>query len=56
MAKTIDGVIGFVGNPATNYIQQINDGTTTHDIAVKSGITFFNGAGDETGFKWDGVQ
>lgn len=56
MAKTIDGVIGFVGTPATNYIQQINDGTTTHDIAVKSGITFFNGAGDETGFKWDGVQ
>ena len=57
MAKTIEGVIGFVGNPAANYIQQINDGTTTHDIAVKSGITFFNGANDQTaGFTWDGTQ
>ena len=43
MAKTIDGVIGFVKgtNPATNYIQQINAGNATHDIAVKNGIKFF---------------
>ena len=56
MAKTIDGVIGFVGTEASNYIKQINDGTTTHDIAVKSGITFFNGANDENGLTWDGKQ
>ena len=55
MAKTIDGVIGFVSGtvPATNYIKQINDGTTTHDIAVQSGITFFNG---NTEIVWDGKQ
>lgn len=59
MAKTINGAIGFVSGtvPATNYIQQINDGTTTHDIAVKSGITFFNGSSDESaGLTWDGTQ
>ena len=53
MAKTIDGVIGFVGDKATNYIQQINDGTNIHDIAVKKGITFFNGS---TEISWDGTQ
>lgn len=50
-------VTGFVDNKATNYIQQINAGNGTYDIAVKSGITFFNGSGDSTnGLKWDGTQ
>ena len=55
MAKTIDGAIGFVSGtiPATNYIKQINDGTTTHDIAVQNGIKFFNGV---TEIDWDGKQ
>ena len=55
MAKTIDGAIGFVSGtiPATNYIKQINDGTTTHDIAVQNGIKFFNGV---TEIEWDGKQ
>lgn len=48
---------GFVDTKATNYIQQINAGNETYDIAVKSGITFFNGSGDSTdGLKWDGTQ
>ena len=48
---------GFVDAKATNYIQQINAGNETYDIAVKSGITFFNGSGDSTdGLKWDGTQ
>lgn len=53
MAKTIDGVIGFVGTSASNYIQQINAGNVTHDIAVKNGIKFFNGS---TEISWDGTQ
>ena len=55
MAKTIDSAIGFVSGttPATNYIKQINDGTTTHDIAVQNGIKFFNGV---TEIDWDGKQ
>ena len=53
MAKKIDGVIGFVGNKAANYIQQINAGNATHDIAVKNGIKFFNGS---TEISWDGTQ
>ena len=55
MAKTIDGAIGFVSGtiPATNYIKQINDGTTTPDIAVQNGIKFFNGV---TEIDWDGTQ
>ena len=55
MAKTIDGAIGFVSGtiPAANYIKQINDGTTTHDIAVQNGIKFFNGV---TEIDWDGKQ
>lgn len=47
----------FVDTRATDYIQQIYDGKTTHDIAVKHGITFFNGSGDNSdGLKWDGTQ
>ena len=53
MAKKIDGVIGFVGTSASNYIQQINAGNVTHDIAVKNGIKFFNGS---TEIDWDGKQ
>ena len=53
MAKTIDGVIGYVGTEASNYIKQINDGTKTHDIAVQNGIKFFNGG---TEIDWDGKQ
>ena len=55
MAKTIDGVIGFVSGttPATNYIKQINAGNATHDIAVQNGIKFFNGG---TEIDWDGTQ
>lgn len=55
MAKTIDGAIGFVSGttPAANYIKQINDGKTTHDIAVQNGIKFFNGG---TEIDWDGKQ
>lgn len=55
MAKKITGTIGFVGNETSNYIQQIFDGTTTHDLAVKNGITFFNGNEGE-GVVWDGKQ
>lgn len=53
MAKKIDGVIGYVGTEASNYIKQINDGTKTHDIAVQNGIKFFNGV---TEIDWDGKQ
>lgn len=55
MAKTINGAIGFVSGtaPTANYIKQINDGTTTHDIAVEHGITFYNGSSE---ILWDGKQ
>lgn len=53
--KTISGVIGYVGTEASNYIKQINDGSTTHDIAVQSGITFFQGNNGD-GVVWDGKQ
>lgn len=48
--------MGLVGDASINYIQGISDGNITHDIAVKNGITFYNGSGDNTGVKWDGVQ
>lgn len=55
MAKTINGAIGFVSGttPTANYIKQINDGKTTHDIAVEHGIKFFNGSSE---ILWDGQQ
>ena len=58
MAKRLNNndVIGLVDDASTNYIQGISDGTTTHDIAVKNGITFFNGSQDNNGVKWDGIQ
>lgn len=58
MAKELvnGAVIGLVGNSSSAWINQINDGTTTHDITVSKGITFFNGSGDKEGITWDGVQ
>ena len=55
MAKTINGAIGFVSGttPTANYIQQINAGNATYDIAVQNGIKFFNGG---TEIDWDGKQ
>lgn len=55
MAKTINGAIGFVSGttPTANYIKQINDGKTIHDIAVEHGITFYNGSSE---ILWDGKQ
>ena len=55
MAKTINGAIGFVSGtaPTANYIKQINAGDATYDIAVKSGITFYNGSSE---IVWDGKQ
>lgn len=55
MAKTINGAIGFVSGttPTANYIEQINAGDATYDIAVKSGITFYNGSSE---IVWDGKQ
>lgn len=49
--------IGFVEASSANYIKQIFDGSTTHDIAVEKGITFYNGGKDAaTAFTWDGTQ
>lgn len=58
MAKELsqNDFMGLVGDASINYIQGISDGNITHDIAVKNGITFYNGSGDNTGVKWDGVQ
>lgn len=58
MAKRLNGnsVMGLVGTSSSAYIQGISDGTTQHDIAVKNGITFFNGKSDTDGIVWDGVQ
>lgn len=58
MAKELvnGAVIGLVGNSSSAWINQINDGTTTHDITVSKGITFFNGSSDDEGITWDGVQ
>ena len=38
-----------------NYIQQINAGGATYDIAVQKGITFYNGNGGSA-TSWDGTQ
>ena len=58
MAKRLvnNDVIGLVGESSSAWISEIYDGSTTHAVAVKNGITFFNGQDDSTGFKWDGVQ
>jgi len=58
MAKRLNDndVFGLVDTAASNYIQEIYDGTNTHAVAVKKGITFFNGSADTTGVVWNGVQ
>ena len=58
MANNLNGSsIGLVGTSSSAWINQINDGTTTHDITVKNGITFYNGGKDEAAaFTWDGTQ
>lgn len=58
MANNLNGSsIGLVGNSSAAWINQINDGTTTHDITVKNGITFYNGGKDDAAaFTWDGTQ
>ena len=54
--KTINGVnVGLVGASTTNYIKQISDGTTNHDLALTNGISFFNGS-DGDAILWDGTQ
>ena len=45
--------IEFTGVSSANYIQQINAGNATYDIAVQNGIKFFNGG---TEIDWDGKQ
>lgn len=54
--KTISGVnVGLVGESTANYIKQISDGTTAHDLALTKGISFFNG-NDGEAIVWDGTQ
>ena len=54
--KTISGVnVGLVGESTANYIKQISDGTTAHDLALTKGISFFNG-NDGDAIVWDGTQ
>ena len=54
--KTITGTnVGLVGTSTVNYIKQINDGTTNHDLALTKGISFFNGT-DGDAIVWDGTQ
>ena len=54
--KTINGVnVGLVGVSTPNYIKQISDGTTAHDLALTKGISFFNGS-DGDAIVWDGTQ
>ena len=42
-------------NVVNDYIQQINAGGKTYDIATHHSITFFNGQGDDTGTTWNGI-
>lgn len=53
--KTINGVVGLVGASTTNYIKQISDGTTAHDLALTKTISFFDGK-DGDAIVWDGTQ
>lgn len=58
MAKRLNenSVLGLVGTASSEWIKEVNDGSKTHAVAVKNGITFFNGKTDTTGVIWDGVQ
>lgn len=57
MAKRlVNDVIGLVGTSSSEWINEVNDGSKTHAVAVKNGITFFNGKNDAEGVTWDGKQ
>lgn len=58
MAKNFlsNGAVMASGTSSVNYVQQIAAEKTNFDIAVKNGIRFFNGQGDEEGLLWDGVS
>lgn len=58
MAKRLNenSVLGLVGTASSEWIKEVNDGSKTHAVAVKNGITFFNGKSDTSGVIWDGVQ
>ena len=58
MAKRLNdnSVLGLVGTASSEWIKEVNDGSKTHAVAVKNGITFFNGKSDSAGVTWDGVQ
>ena len=43
------------GAAASNYIQQINAGGTTYDIATYHHIKFYDGQQDEKGTIWNGI-
>lgn len=43
------------GAAASNYIQQINAGGTTYDIATHHHIKFYDGQQDEKGTIWNGI-
>ena len=49
-------VITLKDDATVNFIKQINDGTTSHDLALTKGITFFEGKNALTGVSWDGTQ
>lgn len=42
-------------NVVNDYIQQINAGGTTYDIATHHSITFYNGQTDTKGTAWNGI-
>ena len=56
MAK--ENVIAWNGDATQNFIKQINDGTTSHDLALTNGITFYEGknATSAQTYAWDGTR
>lgn len=46
---------GHDENVVNDYIQQINAGGTTYDIATHHSITFYNGQTDTQGTPWNGI-
>ena len=57
MAKDVLTETSLVHNgaAASNYIQQINAGGTTYDIATQHHIKFYDGQQDEKGTIWNGI-
>ena len=57
MAKDVLTETSLVHNgaAASNYIQQINAGGTTYDIATYHHIKFYDGQQDEKGTIWNGI-